>query len=176
VELDQLTELSGMRVLDLGCGEGKNAAWLAHRGCDVTAIEVSEIALANARTAFHDIDVKWVHGDVTAGEWAKDDFDLIVAYGLLHCLQEDEIHRVIASMQAATRPDGYNVIVAFNNRSQDLSAHPGFLPTLLDHDAFVDPYAEWCLVHATDTDLHETHPHNNIPHHHSMSRLIAKRP
>jgi cyclopropane fatty-acyl-phospholipid synthase-like methyltransferase len=37
----------GMTILDLGCGAGENAAWLAHR-CDVTAIDISKTAIAEA--------------------------------------------------------------------------------------------------------------------------------
>jgi hypothetical protein len=37
-------------------------------------------------------------------------------------------------------------------------------------------YRGWTLLHQSDEDLHETHPHNSIPHVHSMTRLIARKP
>ena len=39
------------RVLDVGCGEGADAVWLASRGWEVTAIDVSAVALRRARAA-----------------------------------------------------------------------------------------------------------------------------
>ena len=56
-----------LRVLDLGCGEGKNAAFLASRGALVEAIDSSELALANARSA-------WPSAENVIGAW------LIFAY------------------------------------------------------------------------------------------------
>src|SRR5665811_2556995 len=46
-----VAEVAGLtpgRVLDVGCGEGADAVWLASHGWDVTALEVSGIALARA--------------------------------------------------------------------------------------------------------------------------------
>jgi 2-polyprenyl-3-methyl-5-hydroxy-6-metoxy-1,4-benzoquinol methylase len=50
-------------VLDVGCGEGADAIWLAGRGWQVTAIDVSGIALQRAAAAAErsHVDVKWMH-------------------------------------------------------------------------------------------------------------------
>src|SRR5690242_3361911 len=69
LELAETVPLAGSSVLDLGCGEGKNAAWLAERGCSVRAVDVSQLAIANARQAFRGADVDWVVDDVTAHSW-----------------------------------------------------------------------------------------------------------
>src|SRR5438105_6681125 len=50
----------GLRVLDLGCGEGKNAYALAHAGAAVTAVDCSELAIANGRTEFADAEIEWL--------------------------------------------------------------------------------------------------------------------
>src|SRR3954451_5532102 len=46
-----VTGLTAGRALDVGCGEGADAIWLARRGWKVTAIDVSEVAIGRARTA-----------------------------------------------------------------------------------------------------------------------------
>ena len=39
----------GMRVLEIGCGEGRNSVWLASLGCQVLGMDVSPLALTKAR-------------------------------------------------------------------------------------------------------------------------------
>jgi len=106
-----------------------------------------------------------------------DAFDIVIAYGLLHCLRDfSEVKAVVSRLQSATRAGGQNVVCAFNNRRHDFSAHPGFDPCLLSHNAFLVLYQNWTVEAASDEDLYETHPHNGIPHFHSLTRLIARKP
>ena len=167
-----------LSVLDLGCGEGKNAAFAAKRGANVLAIDASRLALRNAVAAWPRVsNIHWQHADIREIELLPNAYDVILAYGLLHCLtSESQVLRVVADIQHATIAGGFNVVCAFNSRHQDLRAHPGFVPTLLAHDDYVRLYSTWALDHSTDTDLNETHPHNGIPHTHSMTRLIARKP
>ena len=51
-------DLAGAHVLDLGCGEGKNAAFLATLGCVVQAWDISAAALDNAKVAWPDVPVR----------------------------------------------------------------------------------------------------------------------
>lgn len=168
--------VAGMKVLDAGCGEGKNAAALAKLEADVTAIDCSEAALKNAKSAFADARVSWAQSDIRTFDPNNRSFDLVVAYGLLHCMKSDnEIVSVVRRLQELTAPGGWNIICAFNDREQDLSAHPGFNPCLMDHSVYLRLYESWEITFSSDEDLHETHPHNNIPHVHSMTRLIARK-
>jgi SAM-dependent methyltransferase len=51
VLVDVVSELPPGRALDLGCGEGGDAIWLAQRGWQVTGLDVSTTAIGRARTA-----------------------------------------------------------------------------------------------------------------------------
>lgn len=167
----------GWRVLDVGCGEGKNADHLRRLGAaEVVALDASALALRNAERAFPKSDVRWWHADVRTATLESGAYDLVIAYGLLHCLADlEEVRRVVSSLRDATRPQGRNIVCAFNDRFQDLSAHPGFQPCLLPHATYAALYADWNFEVLSDTDLHEVHPHNGIEHVHSMTRLIARR-
>ncbi len=177
VVLAGLPERVDFRVLDAGCGEGKNAAAFASRGARVSALDCSEFALCNARRAWPNESIEWVHGDVRSYNLPLDAFDIVIAYGLLHCLRDfSEVKAVVSRLQSATRAGGQNVVCAFNNRRHDFSAHPGFDPCLLSHNAFLVLYQNWTVEAASDEDLYETHPHNGIPHFHSLTRLIARKP
>ncbi|WP_083374313.1 class I SAM-dependent methyltransferase [Methylobacterium sp. C1] len=164
------------RVLDLGCGEGKNAVPFASRGCQVDAVDCSSAALENAGRAHPIAPVRWIQADAIEFEILPRSYDLIIAYGLLHCLKNDKaVALLINNMQNGTKLGGFNIICVFNDRSHELSAHPNFSPCLLPHAFYVERYSHWETLDVSDEDLFETHPHNNIPHHHSLSRLIARR-
>ena len=64
-----VTEVGRMvpgRVLDLGCGEGRNAVWLARQGWSVTAVDFSDVGLDKGRRLAdaHAVTVEWVLADV----------------------------------------------------------------------------------------------------------------
>ena len=139
----EISDFGGLRVLDAGCGEAKNAAHLAARGANVLAFDVSPLAISNGRIAFGshsrlDLSV----ADVRTEPLEDGVYDVVIAYGLLHCLQNrSEIDAVVAKLQGSTAIGGYNLLCAFNDRITDLAAHPGFNPTFVPHAAYCDHYA-----------------------------------
>ena len=67
------------RALDLACGEGRNAVWLAERGWRVTGVDFSDVALAKAAelAASRGVEVEWVVADVLDHEPEPRAFDLV---------------------------------------------------------------------------------------------------
>src|SRR5215207_9238592 len=61
----EVADLNPGRALDVGCGEGADAIWLARRGWTVTAIDISDVAVCRAREAAElaGATVEWVCGD-----------------------------------------------------------------------------------------------------------------
>lgn len=169
--------VAGLKVFDVGAGEGKNSAAFAQAGADVVALECSAAAIKNGRTLFPDERIDWVHSDALEFNFSPKSCDVIVSYGLTHCLPtESAARRLMSDLQSALVTGGTFILVSFNSGSHDLSAHPGFHPLLLDHEWFVKIFNGWHLQSVSDDILFETHPHNNIPHHHSLTRLVARKP
>jgi SAM-dependent methyltransferase len=75
----EVGDLAPGRALDVGCGEGADAIWLAHRGWTVTALDVSEVALHRAREAAEreGVEVDWVCGDALQSRFPAGTFDLM---------------------------------------------------------------------------------------------------
>ena len=168
----------GLQILDAGCGEGKNAVYLARLGAKVRAIEISSHALANARRAWGSTgtNCEFELSDIQKVHLPASFFDVVIAYGLMHCLpDETAIANTIHRFQNCTKMGGYNVVVTFNSRRQDLRAHPELSPCLLEHREYMEMYRKWDLIQASDEDLQEMHPNNNVMHVHSMTRLLAKK-
>ena len=75
----ELRDLAPGRALDVGCGEGGDAIWLAARGWTVTAIDISEVALSRARQAAElaGAAVEWVCGDALQAPFPARSFDVV---------------------------------------------------------------------------------------------------
>ena len=75
----EVTDLAPGSALDVGCGEGADAIWLARRGWTVTAIDVSDVAVGRAREAAERAGavVDWVRGDALRTPFPSRSFDLV---------------------------------------------------------------------------------------------------
>jgi SAM-dependent methyltransferase len=75
----EVASLAPGRALDVGCGEGADAIWLARHGWTVTAIDVSDVAVIRAREAAErgGAVVEWVCGDALRTAFPAGSFDLV---------------------------------------------------------------------------------------------------
>ncbi len=110
-----VAEVAGLppgRALDLACGEGRNAVWLAERGWRVTGVDFSDVALAKAEelAAGRGVEVDWVVADVLEYEPEPSAFDL-VAVLYLQLSRDDLLHAVRAAVKAVA-PGGTLVVLA----------------------------------------------------------------
>jgi SAM-dependent methyltransferase len=77
-----VAEIAGLRpgrALDVGCGEGADAIWLARSGWTVSAIDISEVAVGRARAAAElaGAAVEWMCGDALQTAFPAGVFDLV---------------------------------------------------------------------------------------------------
>ncbi len=64
-----LSKISFESCLEIGCGTGKNTAWLAEQAKQITAVDLSEVMLAKAKEKITAPKVQFVQADIT-GPWA----------------------------------------------------------------------------------------------------------
>ena len=114
---NHLDDFAGLSVLDAGCGEGKNAIYMARKGCTVQALDISELAIRNAKNAWHDYDdISWDVSDIRSIPLDTKHYDVVIAYGLFHCLSSrSDVESITRKLQEATKPGGYNLVCAFND-------------------------------------------------------------
>jgi SAM-dependent methyltransferase len=100
-------------ALDLGCGEGADACWLAERGWTVVAVDISDTALQRAAAAAQAKGlgnrIEFVQHDLSDG-FPDGTFDLISAQ-FLHSMIPFDRPRLLRRAVAAVRPGGLLVIV-----------------------------------------------------------------
>jgi len=114
---EELGDLPPGRGLDLACGEGRNAIWLAQRGWRVTAVDFAAVAIEKGRklAASEGVDVDWRVEDVTAWTPAPGAFDLVcIAYLQLAAHQRAQAFERAA---AAVAPRGTFFVVAHDSRN-----------------------------------------------------------
>ncbi len=167
-------------VLDVGCGEGKNAAFFAARGAAVDAYDVSPLAIAHARAAWGSAypQIRFAIADVLGLDFQRNDYDVVIAYGLFHCLGGlDAVQALTARLKQVTRPGGVHIVCALNARLDGFTeGHAAFRPSLCSHAEYLCPYSDWEVSGARDSDLTEAHPPNFVTHTHAVTRFYARRP
>ena len=110
--VEELADLAPGRALDLGTGEGRNAIWLAERGWQVTAVDVSAVALGKATRLAESrgvTGVRWVEADLREYQPEQAGYDLVLlAY--IH-LPRTEFDGLLHAAVSALAPAGTLLVV-----------------------------------------------------------------
>jgi SAM-dependent methyltransferase len=155
------------RALDIGCGTGADAVWLAGRGWQVTALDVSGVALdrARARARQAGVDVHWVQSTLEDLAIPDGGFDLVTAQypALLHSPGRD----AETALLAAVAPTGTLLVVHHADVDVEKAKSHGFDPAdYLSHEDLVALLGEEWDVQVdrrrprekpTGVDLQHTH-------------------
>ena len=114
---DEVAGLEPGRALDVACGEGRNAVWLAEQGWDVTGVDFSEVALGKAAelARARGVEVEWVAADALDHEPRAGAFDLVAVLYLQ--LPRDELTRALRHAARAVAPGGTLVVIGHDTRN-----------------------------------------------------------
>ncbi len=129
-------------ALDLGCGQGRNAIWLARQGHRVTGIDLSPVAIEQARRLAADagVDVEFHAADLVTWDPQGRTWDLVVlAYLQLPEAKRRVVHATAAGVLA---PGGRLVLVAHHRDNLDRGVGGPPLPDVLyTEDELRDDFA-----------------------------------
>jgi len=144
------------RGVDLACGEGRNAIWLAQHGWSMTAVDFSAVALDKGRqlAAAHGIEIEWVVADLA--DWVPEAlrYDLV----LLAYLQVPDPVRQTAWRRAAAAvaPGGTFLLVGHDSRNlHDGYGGPSDPSVLYTADDVVAAIGDLTVVHAGEVQRTE---------------------
>ncbi len=166
---------AGASVLDAGCGEGRNARFLAARGFQVDAFDVSAAGIDKlTRMAAADgVHVNaWVE-DLNTFEFSRS-YDVVISHGVLHLLERHAWTRVIAQMKEHTRPGGVNIVAVFTDEIPPPDDLAPFVRGLFKEGELARTYADWRDEQATSYVLEDEHP-GGVRHRHAIDKVVAWR-
>lgn len=143
------------RALDLGCGMGRNAIYLAQRGWEVVAIDLAEYAVETGRrrASAADTSVRFIHGDVTKlSEYdIGDGFSLIVDVGCYQALPAKEQAAHTATVTRIAAPEAVLLMLAIMH----IPGKPSLTP-----DDLRQRFPGWHLTDASPVSTTELNRYN----------------
>ena len=173
-----LPPIKPYRVLDIGCGEGKDAVFFAKCGYAVTAFDISEQGIEKAkRLAEHNkTEVNFFKANIF--DYRPDtEYDIIFSSGVLHFLPLNERKDFCNSLKSHTSDIGLNALNVFVqkpfiSRAPDSTRDENLRRPWLSGELF-GYYHDW-LFHTCREEIFDCNS-GGIPHRHCMDTLIAQK-
>jgi len=170
----ETADLPPGRALDVGCGEGADAIWLARRGWQVTGLDISQVALDRgaAEALRGSVQVDWVCGDLATAQLPPGGYDLVsLQYPALPSASAQES---IAALLAAVAPGGTLVVVGHTDVDSDLARSHGFEPAdYVQPDDVVARLSAGWEVEVLETRERDARP--GVSAHHTRDLVLRAR-
>lgn len=120
------------RVLEIGCGTGASAVWLARQGFDVTALDLSALAIDRARQRANEagVRVNFLIADVLKPMGLADPFDFLFDRGCYHAVRREDVTAYLQTLRRLTRPGTLGLVLTGNAREP----HEPGPPVVAEHE------------------------------------------
>ena len=122
------TGLQPCRILELGCGTGTNAIYLAQQGFEVTAVDCSQLAIdeARQRAAAAGVEVTWLCADVCSLETPDEPYPVGFDRGCFHCVRRDgRVEHILQTLKRMTAPGSKYIVLTGNANEKREHGPPG---------------------------------------------------
>ena len=178
--LDDLIKASGrkaeeLKVLDIGCGEGKDAVYLAQQGCKVTAFDVTESGIRKTRLLADrcGVEVQAFTADINDFQ-IEEQFDVIYSTGTIQYLFDENIDAFFRKINNITKVGGmvyFNVFVEkpFLELPHDWDKEEKMWKT---GDLF-RYFADWKIHLIQETTFEDNS--GGVKHYHCMDSIMAEK-
>lgn len=165
----------GVKVLDIGCGEGKDAVFMAKQGYEVYAFDITENGIAKTKRMAKENGVEINAFIADVNDFSIDEtFDIIYSTGTIQYLDDDRIDGFFEKVKRMTKPQGINWFNVFVDKP--------FIPLPPDWDVgekmwptakLFTYYPDWKFERIDET-IFECHS-GGTPHIHCMDVLVARK-
>ena len=168
---------AGMSVLSVADGEGRNAVWLAEQGCQVTATEISPVALEKAAKLARgrNVTVDLVQADILNWEWPREEFDAVVGI-FIQFATPAERPRQLAGMKQAVKSGGLLFLQGYTPKQLEYrTGGPSAVESLYTAEMLREFFADWEIVlfHEHEDTIEEGSAHIGRS---ALIDLVARKP
>ena len=172
---------SGRTALCVADGEGRNSVWLAEQGLDVTAVEITEVAVAKARklAAGRNITVNFQIGDMLAPDWPppyhQNRFDWLIGI-FIQFVGPDDRRMQMDALKRATRPGGRILLQGYTPRQLEYrTGGPSALENLYTPEILKRLFDDWTIEELVEyeDDIDEGIGHKGRS---ALIGMIARKP
>ena len=133
-EYTQLVENGSItvgRAIDLGCGEGSNAIYLAQNGFDVTGVDFSPTAIRRATKNSHSagVEANFIVEDLTNIHHVSGSFDLLVDFGALNDMNQADRDLYMQNVLPLSHPGSCFILLCITNSLPEYEVEQRFAET-----------------------------------------------
>jgi SAM-dependent methyltransferase len=169
--------VAGSRVLAVADGEGRNGVWLAQRGCKVSAVDISPVAVEKAKKLAFDrkVDIEFVIADLMEWEWPEAAFDAVVCI-FIQFASPRMRKKLFDGFWRALRPGGLVLMEGYGVKQlQYASGGPKELENLYTPQILRDAFAGWkmLLLNEYEAVLDEGPKHRGMA---ALIDFVARKP
>jgi tellurite methyltransferase len=173
--LDLLPPSRHLKLLDIGCGEGKDSVFFARNGYDVTAFDISDAGIEKTKRLAEkaNVQVRVFKADIL--DYRLDtNFDILYSSGVLHYIKQPLRNEIFSNYKQFTKPNGLHVLNVFVNKPF-IGPAPEKEPTScrwISGEIFTH-YHDWLIQECSEVifDCNSS----GISHKHAMNKIIAQK-
>lgn len=179
------------KALDLGCGQGRNALFLAKQGFSVVGVDKKEASIAFLRDKAKSLDIELFNRNLLDFPIRKEEYDLILGMNVFNMVSKREFEAVVEKIKKGLKKGGIFILSMHNNmdplyeeikkecKTKDGQTfwnekgnkwyfpEPGGLKRLFD---------DFLIIFYKQIVINDPgHPNKPEPHAHSVERLVVKK-
>jgi cyclopropane fatty-acyl-phospholipid synthase-like methyltransferase len=158
----------GESAILLADGEGRNSVWLAEKGLDVTAIEISPVALEKAKklAAERNVDIDFIQSDMLFHDWDEANciakFDWVIGV-FIQFVGREGMAQQFQVMKDLTRPGGRVLLHGYTPQQLEYkTGGPSDINNLYTGELLIEAFSDWRIQELIeyDADICEGVGHN----------------
>jgi len=126
IDLIESKRIKPNSVLDVGCGAGTDALYLASKGCKVTAIDVSHeaIKIARERAEKAGLEINFIAGDFLDMDFHNESFDFINDRGFFHHIDPRNREKVAMKINGLIKSNGNYYLRCWSDKEEESDRGP----------------------------------------------------